>query len=285
MRSSVKCCVLILAVTILAAALRLPRPARRPMHGDEAVHADKFANLLEGDGYEYNPYEYHGPTLNYFTFIPAWLGSVKTYAEMTEFTVRVVPIFFGVLLVLMSVLLFDGLGRWACVCAAVLTAISPAMVYYSRYYIQEMLLVCFSFGVIGFAGSYRLLQAVGDDLADVSSIETLKGMQRLLAALEASMGELGWGRSSDSALPVNDALSLLLVSNRGKIWTVQGDLAIIRHKEYAALGSGYVDARGAMYVAHKTGMAANDAAKIGAECASKHNSGCGGRIYTKEMTW
>lgn len=156
MSNSVKCCVLILAATVIAVALRLPRPARRPMHGDEAVHADKFAKLLEGEGYEYNPYEYHGPTLNYFTLVPAWLSSVKTYAQMTEFTVRVVPIFFGVLLVLLSLLLFDGLGRWACVCAAVLTAISPAMVFYSRYYIQEMLLVCFSFGVIGFG--YRYVQ-------------------------------------------------------------------------------------------------------------------------------
>ena len=154
MRSSVKCCVLILAATIVAVALRLPQAARRPMHGDEAVHADKFADLLDGEGYEYDPNEYHGPTLNYFTLIPAWLSSVETYAQTTEFTVRVVPMFFGVLLVLLSFLLLDGMGRWACVCAAFLTAISPAMVFYSRYYIQEMLLVCFTFGVIGFGYRY-----------------------------------------------------------------------------------------------------------------------------------
>jgi len=41
-----------------------------------------------------------------------------------------------------------GLGRGAVVYAAVLTAISPAMVFYSRYYVQEMLLVCFTFGAI-----------------------------------------------------------------------------------------------------------------------------------------
>ena len=156
MRMSVKCCVLILAATIAAVALRLPCAARRPMHGDEAVHADKFADLLERGEYVYNPQEYHGPTLNYFTLVPAWLGSVKTYAEATEFTVRVVPMFFGVLLVVLVLLLLDGLGRWACVCAAVLTAISPAMVFYSRYYIQEMLLVCFTFGAICFG--YRFTQ-------------------------------------------------------------------------------------------------------------------------------
>ncbi|MBL7153395.1 MAG: TIGR03663 family protein [Phycisphaerae bacterium] len=156
MRSSVKCCVLILAATTVAVALRLPRPARRPMHGDEAVHADKFADLLEGGVYVYDPHEYHGPTLNYLTLIPARLCSVETYAQVTEFTVRVVPMFFGVLLVVLILLLADGLGRWACVCAAVLTAISPAMVFYSRYYIQEMLLVCFTFGAIAFG--YRFAQ-------------------------------------------------------------------------------------------------------------------------------
>ncbi|NQT01092.1 MAG: glycosyltransferase family 39 protein, partial [Planctomycetes bacterium] len=41
--------------------------------------------------------------------------------------------------------------------AAVLTAISPAMVFYSRYYIQEMLLVSFTFGAIVFG--YRYTQS------------------------------------------------------------------------------------------------------------------------------
>ena len=156
MRSSVKCCVLILAATIVAAALRLPRLALRPMHGDEAVHADKFGELLERGVYVYNPDEYHGPTLNYLTLIPAWLCSQKTYAQITEFTLRVVPVFFGVLLVLLVLLLTDGLGWRVSVCAALLTAISPAMVFYSRYYIQEMLLVCFTLGAIVFG--YRFAQ-------------------------------------------------------------------------------------------------------------------------------
>ena len=48
-----KCCVLILAATIVALALRLPRLHQRPMHGDEAVHADKFGELLEDGVYTY----------------------------------------------------------------------------------------------------------------------------------------------------------------------------------------------------------------------------------------
>jgi uncharacterized protein (TIGR03663 family) len=139
--------VLILAATICAAAVRLPRLQQRPMHGDEAIHAFKLGQLLE-EGYRYDPNEYHGPTLNYLTLIPTWLSRAQKFADLGETTLRIVPVFFGVLLVLLLLLMVDGLGRAGSICAAVLTAVSPAMVYYSRYYIQEMLLVCFTFGVI-----------------------------------------------------------------------------------------------------------------------------------------
>ncbi len=141
--------VFIFAATLAALALRLPKLEQRPMHGDEAVHAIKFGALLEKGFYRYDSFEYHGPTLNYATLIPAWLSSAKKLTEITEFPLRLVPAFFGMLLVFMPLLLVEGLGKSAVVIAALLTAISPAMAYYSRYYIQEMLLVCFTFGVIG----------------------------------------------------------------------------------------------------------------------------------------
>ncbi|MHC4679568.1 MAG: glycosyltransferase family 39 protein [Planctomycetota bacterium] len=142
------CCVLVLAATILALALRLPRLQQRPMHGDEAVHAIKFGKLLEEGVYTYDPDEYHGPTLNYLTLIPAWLTGAANLTQVSEFTLRIVPVFFGVCLVLLLLLVARPLGTGATVYAAVLTAVSPAMVFYSRYYIQEVLLVCFTFGAI-----------------------------------------------------------------------------------------------------------------------------------------
>ncbi len=84
-----RCCVLILAATIVALALRLPRLDQRPMHGDEAVHADKFRSLLEQRHYEYDPIEYHGPTLNYLTLIPAWLTCVRFLAPVSQAGIRV----------------------------------------------------------------------------------------------------------------------------------------------------------------------------------------------------
>jgi uncharacterized protein (TIGR03663 family) len=146
--------ILILAVMITAVALRLPRLGLRPMHGDEAVHAVRFGELLEKNLYRYNPDDYHGPTLNYFTLIPAWLGGINKFKNLNEFTLRIVPVFFGLLLVLMPLLLFDGLGRLATIIAVIMTAVSPAFVFYSRYYIHEMHLVCFSFGVIACGWRY-----------------------------------------------------------------------------------------------------------------------------------
>jgi uncharacterized protein (TIGR03663 family) len=137
----------IFVVALGAFGLRAPRLRMRPMHTDEAVHADKFRTLLEDRDYEYDPDEYHGPTLNYATLIPARLGSASRYTEITETTLRIVPVVFGSALVLLVAGLANGLG-FAAVVAAVLAALSPAMVFYSRYYIQEMLLAFFTFGVI-----------------------------------------------------------------------------------------------------------------------------------------
>jgi len=126
------------------------------MHGDEAVHAVKFGALLEKNFYRYDSFEYHGPTLNYLTLIPAFLSAEKNTVAVTDRTLRIVPVFFGTLLVLLPLWLMDGMGKSAAIIAAILTAISPAMAYYSRYYIQEILLVCFTFGVI--VCVYRYLQ-------------------------------------------------------------------------------------------------------------------------------
>jgi len=151
--------VLILLIAVAAAAVRLPGLAERPMHGDEAVNAVKLGETIEGRGYEYDPHEYHGPTLNYLTLIPAWLGGAGSFVELREPMLRVVPVVFGTLIILFLLPIGDGLGRVAAVFAALFMAVSPAMVFYSRYFIHEMLLVCFTAGVI--VCGYRYLKRPG----------------------------------------------------------------------------------------------------------------------------
>ncbi|MCX5672549.1 MAG: TIGR03663 family protein [Planctomycetota bacterium] len=144
----------LLAAAASAAALRLPRLDLRPMHGDEANQAVKAGLLLETGVYRYDPHEHHGPTLYFLTLPSLALAKAKTFAETTEFDFRIVPVVFGIGLVLLAGLVADGIGRPAAVGAAALTALSPAMVFYSRYYIQEMLLVFFTFGVMASAWRY-----------------------------------------------------------------------------------------------------------------------------------
>jgi len=146
----------VLALAGVALALRLPQLDLRPMHVDEAVHAYKLNALWETGRYEYDLNEYHGPTLYYFTLPAVWLSSARDFAQLQAPTLRIVPVVFGVALILLLLLVADGLGRPATLCAAALTAISPALAYYSRYYIQEMVLVFFTFLVI--AAGWRYVQ-------------------------------------------------------------------------------------------------------------------------------
>ena len=89
----------------IAAALRLPELDRRPMHGDEAVHAYKLETLRDTGTYQYDPYEYHGPTLYYSTLPVLWLSGLRTFGDMTETMLRVVPVLFGVGMILLLPLL------------------------------------------------------------------------------------------------------------------------------------------------------------------------------------
>lgn len=156
MKFSLKYTVLFILIFFIAMALRLPKLTQRPMHTDEAVHAIKFKALYEDGFYRYDFHEYHGPTLNYFSLIPAWLELSPAFTEIDEATLRLVPIIFGLGLIGLLLLVIDGLGWPAILFAALFTAISPAMTFYSRYYIQEILLVCFTFAMI--AAGYRYFQ-------------------------------------------------------------------------------------------------------------------------------
>ncbi len=136
----------LLLVVVGALALRLPDLDRRPMHNDEAVNAHLIQKLWEDGLYNYNPDEYHGPTLHYATLPLIWLSGAKDFTEVNESILRLGTVIFGVLLILLLWWLADGLARSALVYAAILTAVSPAMVFYSRYFIHEMLLVVFQHG-------------------------------------------------------------------------------------------------------------------------------------------
>lgn len=146
--------VAIVLLWIFALGVRLPHLSERPFHTDEAVQADKAGVLWTSGEYRYDPEEYHGPSLYYATIPILWLSGAKNFIETTESQYRLVPVLFGAALVILLLLTVDGLGPWASVWAGLFLSISPMMVFYSRYYIQEMLLVFLTYLFIAAAWRY-----------------------------------------------------------------------------------------------------------------------------------
>ena len=137
----------IVLAAVLALILRAPALDRRPMHGDEANQAVRAGRLIDAGQYAYDPTEHHGPTLYYLALLSSTVQGKSQFQDTTEFTYRIIPLLFGIALILLLIPLRHTLGA-AAVIAALLTAISPAFVFYSRYFIQEMLLVFFTFGAL-----------------------------------------------------------------------------------------------------------------------------------------
>jgi len=134
---------LLLAI-VGALFLRTPDLGNRPLHNDESTNAIKLAALWEKGEYKYDPHEYHGPTLHYFSLPFLSFAVAKNSTEITDAKLRVVTVAFGTVLILLLLLLRDGFGNTAMAWATIFLAVSPAMVFYSRYFIHEMLLVFFT---------------------------------------------------------------------------------------------------------------------------------------------
>ncbi len=115
------------------------------MHNDEAVNAIKFGKLWQHGGYKYDPEEHHGPSLYYATLALGRLTGAPDFNDYSETRLRTLTVLFGIGLILLLPLVADGLGGHGTIWAGLFTAVSPAFVFYSRYYIHEILLVFFAF--------------------------------------------------------------------------------------------------------------------------------------------
>jgi predicted membrane-bound mannosyltransferase len=145
------------AVIALAIVVRFTALDLRTFHGDEAVNAVKFEQLRHGE-YRYDSNEFHGPVLPYATAPASWLVGGMDYAAVDEAFFRRVTAAFGVALVVLTLLSGPLIGRGAALGAGLLAAISPAMSFYSRYYIHEMPLVVFTFA--GLLAVWKHIHAV-----------------------------------------------------------------------------------------------------------------------------
>jgi uncharacterized protein (TIGR03663 family) len=153
---------LLFLVAIAAALfLRCGDLSLRPLHNDEAINAFKVRKLWTTGEFRYDPHEYHGPTL-YYASIPVLKAvSWARPDQPDEAGLRSVPLVFGVGLVLLAWGMTAGMGRVAAGMGALFVAVSPAFVYFSRYYIHEILLVFFTGLTFVALGRYRERPCVG----------------------------------------------------------------------------------------------------------------------------
>jgi uncharacterized protein (TIGR03663 family) len=146
---------LFLLIVLGAAGLRLADLSLRPMHHDEANQALKFGALLERGEYRYDKADHHGPSLYYLSLPFARALGADTLTKLSEKTLRLVPACFGIGAILLLLLFYPLIGKEAVLWSALGLAVSPVMVYFSRFYIQETLLLFFLVGFIAALWRYK----------------------------------------------------------------------------------------------------------------------------------
>jgi uncharacterized protein (TIGR03663 family) len=151
------------AILLLAFLLRVYALDTKPLHHDEGVNGFFLTNLVRQGRYVYDPENYHGPTLYYLTY-----PFVKLFGLHT-FLIRLIPTLFGVGVVWLVLKLRRQLGTVAVLAAALFVAVSPACVFYSRYFIHEMPFVFFTLGLVVAALRFRETGAVSDLLVATAS--------------------------------------------------------------------------------------------------------------------
>ena len=133
----------------MAALLRLVFLTQKPLHHDEGVNGLFLATLFRTGRYYYDPSNYHGPSLYYFTLIPTAINNLLHWGHgLSTFAIRFVTAAFGVGVVWLMLALRRFLGSTAAFAAAAFATVSPGFVFFSRYYIHEILFVFFSLGII-----------------------------------------------------------------------------------------------------------------------------------------
>ncbi|MFC4550287.1 MULTISPECIES: flippase activity-associated protein Agl23 [Halorussus] len=124
------------AITVLALAARFFALGYRVAHQDEARVAYWAYRFMVNGVYEYRPIV-HGP------FLTIVNGHLFGLFGASDFVMRLVPALFGGLLPLTALLLRERLRASETVALALVLAFNPLLLYYSRFYRNDVLLAGF----------------------------------------------------------------------------------------------------------------------------------------------
>ncbi len=156
-------------IILLAAILRFWGLGDKPLHHDESLHAYYALQLMKNDlqnwlscfnnlsggCYTYDPllhgpFQFHAIALIYQ--ISQWLHAPDNGVNTT--TVRIAAATLGTVLVGLPYFLRDYLGRIGALLACFLLAVSPSMVYFSRFAREDIYLACFTLLLVVAVGRY-----------------------------------------------------------------------------------------------------------------------------------
>lgn len=140
-----------LLIICFGIALRLFELGERVFHHDESVHGSFTLKLLERGEYSYDP-AYHGPFLFHST------AAVFHFLGINDTTARLVPVFFGIATFFVLFLLKKEMGKSGVLWSMFLLAFSPSMVYFSRFFRNDMIIVFCTLAAV--AGAFRYLDNI-----------------------------------------------------------------------------------------------------------------------------
>ena len=128
---------LYLLLILLALATRLWGLGWRAMSHDESLHAVYSYKLYNGEGYQHDPMM-HGPFLFHANALVYFLFGDN------DFTARLVPALFGVVLVALPWFMRRWLGRIGALAASFMLLISPSITYYARYIRNDIYILVYN---------------------------------------------------------------------------------------------------------------------------------------------
>src|SRR5258706_16016883 len=141
-----------IAILIVGTFLRLYNLSLVPLHHDEGVNGNFLVTLVREGKYTYNPENYHGPTLYFFSAVIPWVARFfggKAFGDnygLTTFNIRLVTAAFGIGTIWLVLLLRKRSGTIAAPAAAGPKQILPGAGYLSRYFFLQSLFFFFSLG-------------------------------------------------------------------------------------------------------------------------------------------
>ncbi len=236
------------ALIAVGLAMRLWDLGSRALHHDESLHALYSWKLIAGDGYQHNPMM-HGP----FQF-QANAALFLVFGD-SDATSRLLYAVVGAALIGMPFLLRSRLGRLGALLAATGLAASPAMLYFSRFARNDILMAAWTLGLVICMWRYfdegrvRWLYISAALLAlafaTKESAYLVTGTLGLWALLMAMRRNAGAGGGAFSALGLSPPAALARAAKR--MWASYG--AVFASARLGAGGETARDSRPAAFLA------------------------------------